>query len=58
MGRRSARIITILSLSADNGEQDAKEAQLAEEMAQRMRAITDEPQYRDIVVFHSELEGE
>jgi hypothetical protein len=51
MGRRTENITVTVQLSDHNSEQDEIDEALARDLAQRIKAIAEEPQYADILVF-------
>lgn len=51
MGRETFDITTSVRLSRHNSDQDDIDDALAHDLAQRIKAIAEEPKYADILVF-------
>lgn len=51
MGRRTAEITVAVNLSNHNSEQDERDEALARDLAQRIKAIAEEPQYAEILLW-------
>lgn len=51
MGRRDVDITVSVSLSDHHSEEDNTDAALARDLAQRIKALAEEPKYRAILVF-------
>jgi hypothetical protein len=51
MGRDFADITVSVRLSKHNSEQDEVDAALARDLAQRIKAIAEEPKYAGILIF-------